>query len=163
MSLHFAPALQEALDDLDGELRAPAQAVGIALAAQLARLRPAVTHARDAGDHPDIEVVSLDLEHDGAPDGLSLAACEVAHHSYMTSRGAPEDTSLGALAIARVLIWVQRAAVLGTPAEILWIGPPQRRPADVEGIEITAACVASVGGVRRTAKALAVVRPQGPR
>jgi hypothetical protein len=159
MSVRFTPALQEALDGLDGDLRAPAHAVGISLAAQLGTLRPAITHAPDQGNDPDIEVLALDLDGEGGPDPVSLAACRIAHDSYVTARGAPSGASLGALALARVLVWLQRAAVLGTPAEVVWIGPPQRRPDHALGIQITASCTALVDGTRRTARALAVVRP----
>jgi len=159
MSMRFIPALQEALDDLDGDLRAPAHAVGLSQAGQLSKLRPAVTPVGSGDLSPDVEIVALDLDGEGAPDSVSLAACRAAHDSYVTARGAPDGTSLGALALARLLVWVQRAAVLGTPAEVVWIGPPHRRPEDADGFRITASCVAVIDGTRRTAKAQAVVRP----
>ncbi len=164
MSLRFAPALQETLEELDPDLRGAALAIGTALGGQLGRLRPALSQGADPATAPDVEVISLALDADGEPDGVSLAAIRAAHQAYVSARGAPDATSLGALAIARLLVWAQRAALLGATPAISWIGPEQRRPADATGIEIHAACVGLVDGTRRTAKALALVRatPRGP-
>ncbi len=162
MSLQLAPALREVLDATDPDLRAAAQAIGIAVAAQLEPLRPALTRA---GGHPasvPVEIVSLDLIPEDPPDGLTLVACEAAHQTYVRGRGAPAATSLGALAIARLLVWAQRAAILGRPPTILWIGPVQRRPEGLEGIEIHSACSGLVTGVKRTAKAVAVIQRPDP-
>ena len=156
--MQFAPALREALDTSDPDLRAAAHAIGLSVAAQLGPLRPALTRGTEGPRRPSVEILALDLAHEGAPDGLSLAACEAAHHAYVSSRGEPDAASLGALAIARLLVWGQRAALLGRAPEILWIGPVARRPDDLEGIEINATCTATVDGVRRTAAAVAVVR-----
>ncbi len=159
MSLRFAPALQETLEGLDPDLRGAAHAIGIGLGGQLGRLRPALSHGADAAAAPDVEVLSLELAPEGDPDGVSLAAIHAAHKAYVSARGAPEGASLGALAIARLLVWAQRAAVLGATPTITWIGPVQRRPAEASGIEIHASCVGLVDGTRRTAKALAVIDP----
>jgi hypothetical protein len=157
MSLQLAPALREVLDETDPDLRAAAQAIGFAVAGQLEPLRPALT--RGSGDSPpEVEIVAIDLTPEGPPDGLALVACEAAHQAYVRSRGAPAATSLGALAIARLLVWGQRAAILGTAPNILWIGPAQRRPEALEGIEIHAACSGIVDGAKRTAKAVAVIQ-----
>lgn len=162
MSLRFAPALQETLDGLDPELAGPAQAIGIGLAGQLERLRPAISRGDGASLSSDAELVSLDLAPEGEPDALSLAACAAAHRAYVASRGARESTSLGALAIARLLVWAQRAALLGTAPRIVWIGPPQRRPTDATGITVRASAVAVIDGTRRSAAAVAVVERPGP-
>jgi len=164
MSLQLAPALREALDATDPDLRPAAQAIGIAVAAQLEPLRPALTRTDGDVASRDVEVVVLDLDPEGPPDGLTLASCEAAHNAYVRARGAPSATSLGALAIARLLVWAQRAAILGKAPTILWIGPAQRRPDGVEGIAIHSTCTARVAGARRTAKAVAVIQrpPSGP-
>ena len=156
--MQFAPALREALDTSDPDLRAAAHAIGLSVAAHLGTLRPALTRGADGHTGPSVEVDAIDLAHEGAPDGLSLAACEAAHRAYVASRGEPEAASLGALAIARLLVWGQRAALLGRAPEVLWIGPVARRPDDLDGIEVDASCTAMVDGVRRTAAAVAVVR-----
>ena len=162
MSLQLAPALREVLDATDPDLRAAAQAIGFAVGAQLGPLRPALTRAGEQSV-PAVEIVSLDLVPDGPPDGLTLVACEAAHDAYVRARGAPAATSLGALAIARLLVWGQRAAILGRAPTILWIGPVQRRPEGLEGIEIHSACAGLVAGVKRTAKALAVIQRPDPK
>jgi hypothetical protein len=159
MGMRLAPALQETLETLDPDLRGPAHAIGMSLGTQLGRLRPALSHGADPAVPPEVEVLSLALAPEGEPDAISLAACQAAHQSYVASRGAASATSLGALAIARLLVWAQRAALLGAPPEITWIGPVQRRPADASGIEIHASCVALVDGARHTAKAVALVQP----
>lgn len=159
MSLRFAPALQETLEDLDPDLRGAAHAIGVGLGAQLGRLRPAMSQGADPAAVPDVEVVSLELASEGEPDALSFAAIRAAHHAYVSARGAPDGASLGAFAIARLLVWAQRAALLGATPTITWIGPVQRRPAEASGIEIHASCVGVVDGTQRTAKALAVIDP----
>jgi hypothetical protein len=158
MSLQLAPALREALDATDPDLRPAAQAIGIAVAAQLQPLRPALTRSDGDAATADVEIVVLDLDPEGPPDGLTIASCEAAHDAYVRARGAPSATSLGALAIARLLVWAQRAAILGRAPTILWIGPSQRRPDGLDGIEIHSTCSGRVAGVRRTAKAVAVLR-----
>jgi len=157
MSLRFAPALQETLEDLDPDLGGAAHAIGVGLGAQLGRLRPALSQGTDPAAVPDVEIVSLDLASEGAPDPLSLAAIRAAHHAYVSARGAPDGASLGAFAIARLLVWAQRAAILGATPTVRWIGPIQRRPPETSGIEVHASCVGVVDGTRRTAKALAVI------
>jgi len=159
MALRLASGLQETLETLDPDLRGAANAIGMNLGGQLTRLRPALSLGADTTVPADVEVLSLALLPEGEPDAISLAACLAAHQAYVNARGAPDSASLGALAIARLLVWAQRAALLGTPPEIIWIGPTQRRPADAEGIEIHTSCVAVVDDTRRAAKALALVRP----
>jgi hypothetical protein len=159
MSLRFAPALQGTLEEIDPDLRGAAHAIGLGLGAQLGRLRPALSQGADPTTAPDVEVTSLTLAAEGEPDGLSLAAIRAAHQAYVSARGAPDGASLGALAIGRLLVWAQRAALLGTTPTIVWIGPEQRRPPDATGIEIHAACVGLVDGSRRTARALALIQP----
>jgi hypothetical protein len=163
MSLRLAPALHETLAELDPDLRGAAHAIGMGLGGQLGRLRPALSHGADPAAAPDVEVLSLELASEGEPDGISLAAIEAAHQAYVAARGVPNGASLGAFAIARLLVWAQRAALLGAPPTIAWIGPVQRRPAEVAGIEIHASCVGMVDGTRHTAKALAVIEatPRG--
>ena len=138
MSLRFAPALQGTLEEIDPDLRGAAHAIGLGLGAQLGRLRPALSQGPDPATAPDVEVTSLTLAAEGEPDGLSLAAIRAAHQAYVSARGAPDGASLGALAIGRLLVWAQRAALLGTTPTIVWIGPEQRRPPEATGIEIHA-------------------------
>ena len=159
MSLRFAPALQETLEEVDPDLRGAAHAIGMGLGGRLGRLRPALSRGTDPSAVPDVEVLSLALATEGEPDALSLAAIGAAHQAYVSSRGAPDGASLGALAIARLLVWAQRAALLGAAPQIIWIGPEPRRPADATGIAVHAACVGLVDGSRRTAKAVAVIAP----
>jgi len=159
MSLRFSPALQETLEEVEPDLRGAAHAIGMGLGGQLARLRPALSRGGDSDAVPDVEVLSLALVPEGEPDGLSLTAIRAAHQAYVSTRGTPDGASLGALAIARLLVWAQRAALLGATPKIIWIGPEQQRPGDATGIEIHAACVGLVDGSRRTARALALIAP----
>lgn len=125
---------------------------------QLVRLAPGLTRAGDDGADPSALLVSLDLDHEGAPDALSLAACVAAHRAYVTARGRPEGVSAGALAIARLLVWAQRAALLGPAPRIGWIGPAARRPeGDTESLALGARCALEVDGATRRAEALALV------
>jgi hypothetical protein len=144
------------VDALDPELRAGAEAIGMSLAPQLGRLRPGLSKGA-AEAAPDVLLVSLTLGPEEGPDPLSMAAVQAAHRAYVRGRGAPDGASLGALALARLLVWAQRAAILGRPPRIAWIGPEARRPEGVAGTAITAACTAEVDGARRSARAVAVV------
>ncbi|MEW6582959.1 MAG: hypothetical protein AB1416_09380, partial [Actinomycetota bacterium] len=156
--LRLPPGLQADLDALDPELRAAARAIGAGLRAELSRMRPALSRG-DGGSDVDAELVSLDLEHEGGADAVSLSACLAAHRAYVTERGHPDGVSLGALAIARLLVWGTRASLLGAAPRVRWIGPPGRRPdlAD-DQVALSATAVASVGGVERRAGAVAVVQ-----
>lgn len=158
MSLRLDHSSQAALDALDAELRAAAEALGFALLPQLTRLKPGMSR-RDADADGEPVLESLALAPEGEPDPLSLAAVVAAHRAYARSRGDADGVSAGALAIARLLVWNQRAAMLGRAPKVAWIGPEARRPENVEGVALTASCVLRTGDTRRTARAVAVVRP----
>lgn len=163
MGLRLADAHSERIGSLEPGLRSAAEALGLALRPQLAGLAPGLTRPRQ-GDPPGAEAVltSLDLDHEGEPDTLSLAACLAAHRAYVGSRGDPEGVSAGALALARLLVWAQRAAMLGAAPRIEWIGPAPRRPAGHEAsVALAARCALELGGVVRRAEALALIaRPE---
>jgi hypothetical protein len=153
--LRLSDELRARLDGLEPEVRGGAEALGIAAAAELARLAPGLTRP-EAGAPPDATLVALDLEHEGAPDGASLAACMAAHAAYVRRRGAPEGVSAGALALTRLLVWTQRAAMLGAPARLAWIGPSARAGAPGPGRHVlTARCALEMGGRVRRAEATA--------
>jgi hypothetical protein len=156
LSLDDAGAARVA--ELDGELRGAAEAIGLAVAVQLVRLRPALMAAQP--DEPSAVLVGLTLERDGEADALSLAACLAAHRAYVTRRRRPHAVSAGALALSRVLVWGQRAALLGPSPQMIWLGPPMRRPdGHSEALEVRASCVLAIDGNRREARALGLVRP----
>lgn len=138
-----------------------AEAIGAGLSARIAELAPALSRPADAGAaEPDGVLVELDLDHEGAPDGLSLAACVAAHRAYVSARGRPAAISTGALAIARLLVWAHRAAVLGTAPKIAWIGPAPRLPAaDAGQVVLRARCAVRVDDATRRAEAAALVVP----
>ena len=106
---------------------------------QLARLAPGADPRRGGRrGEPDALLVELDLDHEGAPDALCLAACLAAHRAYVAARGRPEGVSAGALALARLLVWAQRAAMLGPAPRIAGSARPRGaraggRPADPLG------------------------------
>jgi hypothetical protein len=156
MGLRLSPEDASALEGLEPELRAAAEAIGLSLGTQLGRLRPGLSKGA-AGAAPDVLLVSLTLGPEDRPDAVSLAAVAAAHRAYLRARGAPDGASLGALALARLLVWAQRAAMLGTTPRIAWIGPEPRRPEGVPGTAVTAACTAEVDGARRAARAVAIV------
>ena len=132
------------------------EVIGAGLAPQLSQLRPGLARREDG--EPDALLAELDLDREGPPDALSLAGCLAAHHAYVTARGEPGGVSVGALALARLLVWASRAALLGAPPRIAWIGPPARRPDPAPGqFELGSRCVAEVDGVRREARAVALV------
>ncbi len=156
LSLDDAGAARVA--EIDAELRGAAEAIGLAVAIQLDRLRPALMAAQP--DEPSAVLVGLTLERDGEPDGITLAACLAAHQAYVARRRRRNAVSAGALALSRVLVWGQRAALLGPSPEMLWLGPPTRRPEEHSGaIEVRATCVLQINGNRREARALGLVRP----
>ena len=156
MALRLPPELSAALDALEPDLRLGAGAIGTGIREQLSQMRPALVRA-DQGE-ADVELRSLDLDREGAPDPVSLAACLAAHRAYVAGRGRPEGVSLGALALARILVWAARASMLGPAPRIAWIGPPTRRPTPGEHqVEISATAVGAVGGVERRASAVALV------
>ncbi|MGD9694782.1 MAG: hypothetical protein AB7V42_03870 [Thermoleophilia bacterium] len=156
MSLRLSDDHNRLLGDLDGELRAAAEAIGLALGGQLTRLAPALTRPAE-GDEADARLAALDLEHEDAPDGVSLAACLAAHRAYVASRGDPSAVSAGALALGRLLVWGQRAALLGPAPRIVWLGPPARRPERSDVVALRATCALEMAGATRRAAALALI------
>jgi hypothetical protein len=154
---------RDAVAALDGDLRAAARAIGVSLGPELARLRPALAPAAGDGREPDAELTALDLDRDGEPDALTLAACLAAHDEYVTRAGRAGGVSLGALALGRLLVWASRAALLsGRPPRIRFIGPPRRAPEAGPGeLLLSAHCAATVAGEARQARAVAVVGAPG--
>jgi hypothetical protein len=166
MGLRLADAQAEMLRGLEPELRMAAEAIGAGLRDQLTRLAPGLTRPAQGGDDPEVDavLVELDLDHEGAPDALSLAACVAAHRTYVTARGRPEAVSAGALALGRLLVWAQRAALLGPAPRLVWVGPAARRPeGHDERVALSARCALEVGGRTRRAEALALVERPEPR
>lgn len=165
MALRLPDAQAERLRALDPELRMAAEAIGMGLRDQLTRLAPGLTRPSEGQDDTAIDatLVDLDLDHEGAPDALSLAACIAAHRSYVAGRGRPDGVSAGALALGRLLVWAQRAALLGPPPRVVWLGPATRRPADLEGrIVLSARCALEIGGRTRRAEAVALIEAPPP-
>ena len=163
MPLRLAEAHAEASGGLEPELRAAAEAIGAGLQPHLTRLAPGLTRPRD-GEPGDATatLVALDLDHEGEPDGLSLVACVAAHRGYVTARGDPDGVSAGALAIARLLVWGQRAAMLGPAPRIEWIGPAARRPEPGARLALAARCALELSGATRRAEAVALIAaPEG--
>jgi hypothetical protein len=157
VGLHLPEEQRAAIDGLEAELRVAAEALGAGLRGQLVTLRPGLVAAE--GDEPASgTLVALDLEREGAPDALSLAACLAAHRAYVAARGQADGLSLGALALGRLLVWAQRAALLGPAPKVAWLGPPNRRPEPRPGqFALEARCVARVGDRDREARAVALV------
>lgn len=164
MGLRLTDAHSELLGTLEPELRAAAEALGAALQPQLASLAPGLTRPREGDpDDGDAVMAALDLDHEGAPDALSLAACVAAHRAYVTGRGQASGVSAGALALARLLVWAQRAAMLGPAPRIEWIGPAPRRPeGSQERLSLSARCALELGGATRRAEAVALIAPPDP-
>jgi hypothetical protein len=134
-----------------------AEAIGFGLRDQLTRLAPGLTRPPE-GAQADAVLVDLDLDHDGAPDALSLAAVMAAHRSYVAARGQPEGVSAGALALGRLLVWAQRAALLGPAPKVVWVGPATRRPEDEEGrLALSARSAVTMAGTTRRAEAVALI------
>lgn len=155
MAVHLSEAQRAAIAALEPDLRTAAEAIGIGTVAQLASLAPGLTAV---GGPATLTQVSLDPE--GEPDPLSLAAIVAAHDGYVRHRGTREGVSTGALAIARLLVWASRAAVIGPTPTIAWIGPETRAPADTPGTRLRA--TATVTTSERTHTARAVVIITGP-
>jgi len=153
MGLRLQPEAVSALARLDPELRAAAEAIGRSVATQLGRLKPGTTAAPQGA-----VLTSVAMAPEGEPDLVSLAAIAAAHHAYVRGRGDAEAVSTGALALARLLVWGQRAAMLGPAPRITWIGPEPRRPEGTDGVALTAECVIEIpGGTRRRARAVALL------
>lgn len=163
MPLSLAPAHAAAVDGVELELRLGAEAIGTGLLPELARLSPALAPAGDDGAEPEAVLERLDLDHEGAPDGLSLAACVAAHRAYVSRRGRPGALSTGALALARLLVWAHRAALLGSPPSMAWIGPAPRLPEAAAGqVVLRARAAVAAGGATRRAEAAALIAaPRG--
>jgi hypothetical protein len=151
--------LSRRVDALDRELRLGAEMIGAGLVARIAGLAPALAPAD--GDEPDALLTTLDLDHEGAPDALSLVACIAAHRGYVTGRGRPAGVSAGALALSRLLVWVHRAALLGAAPTLGWIGPAPRLPeAAADQVVLRSRCSVQVGDSTRRAEAAALLTPR---
>jgi hypothetical protein len=158
VGLRLTDAHSERLGALEPGLRAAAEALGVALRPRLGELAPGITRPPDGEGDADALLSSLDLDREGEPDPLSLAACLAAHRAYVAGRGRPEAVSAGALALARLLVWGQRAAMLGPAPRIEWLGPSARRPEGMDDrIALAARCALEVGGSVRRAEALALI------
>jgi hypothetical protein len=145
------------VEALEPELRVAAEALGAGVRDQLVKLAPAMTR-QPAGEAGDAVLLELDLEREGAPDGLSLAACLAAHRAYVAARGDAGGLSIGCLALARLLVWAQRAALLGPSPRLEWLGPAGRRPEPGGGqLALAARCAVEVGGRTRRAEAAALI------
>lgn len=155
MALRLPAGWSAALTALEPEVRSAADAMGMALAPAVDRLRPGMTRL----DDPEPLLEGLPLGPEAEPDPVSLAGVLALHSAYVRRRGAADGVSLGALAIGRLLVWTQRAALLGPAPHVAWIGPEARRPPGVEGTAIPATATVSAAGARRSARAVALVRP----
>jgi hypothetical protein len=163
VGLRLAPEHQAALDGLDPELRIAAESIGAALRPELTRRAPGlVPEATEREPAAEPVLVALELDREPRPDPLTLAACLAGHRAYVAARGRPEGLSLGALALARLLVWASRAALLGPAPKLEWIGPLTRRPEATHGqVALEARCVCEVGGRRREARAGALAASSG--
>ena len=156
MTLRLSDTQSALLGGLDAELKVAAEAIGAGLQQQLTQLAPALSKAPEG--EPEATLQSLELDHEGDADALCLAACVAAHRSYVTARGRPGGTSTGALAIARILVWAHRAAMLGAPPTIAWIGPAPRLPeAGADQAVLRARCAVTIAGTTRRAEAAAII------
>lgn len=159
MALRLSDAHSERVGALEPGLRAAAEAIGVALRPRLSQLAPGLTRPREADpEDADAVLVGLDLDREGEPDPLSLVACTAAHAAYVGSRGRADAVSAGALALARLLVWAQRAAMLGPAPRVEWIGPAARRPEEMgDRIALSARCALEMGGAIRRAEAVALI------
>jgi hypothetical protein len=159
VGLRLDAAHQELITGVEPELRVAAEALGMGLRDQLTRLAPGLTRATEGDEDPEAVLVTLDLDREGAPDALSLAACVAAHRAYVLARGRADGVSAGALALARLLVWAQRAALLGPPPRIAWLGPAPRKPDTAGKVELAARAAVRIGDVTRRAEAVALIEP----
>jgi hypothetical protein len=159
VGLRLSDAHSELVGGLEPELRVAAEAIGLGLRAQLVHLAPGLTRSGEGeGGGVEATLVELDLDHEGGPDAVSLAACVAAHRAYVGARSRPDAVSAGALAIARLLVWAQRAALLGPPPRVEWLGPAARAPEVGEGrVVLGARCALEVAGRTRRAEAVALL------
>lgn len=156
MSLRLPDELRLGIEALEPELLAAAQAIGLGVLPKLTELKPGLTDT-PAGASAALD--ALDLDRDGAPDPLSAAAVLAAHQAYVRQRGRADGLSLGALSLARLLVWVQRAAMLGGPSpQIVWVGPESRLPDGLTGTRLVATATITGDGRRRSARAVAIVQ-----
>lgn len=133
------------------------------LRGELVRLAPALTRPPEGGaGDAEATLGTLDLDHEGPPDGLSLLACIAAHRSYVIARGDAGGVSVGALALARLLVWAQRAAMLGPAPHIEWIGPASRCPAVSGRLVLRARSSVVMNDAARRAEAVALITPPPP-
>ncbi len=86
-------------------------------------------------------------------------ACIAAHRAYVTARGRSGGVSAGALALARLLVWAQRAALLGRPPRIGWIGPAPRTPEAEGRVALAARAAVKIGDATRRAEAVVLLEP----
>jgi len=142
---------------LDPELAGAARAIGLAVSQRLVAMRPALRAVADDGTEPTVVLAGIDMEPADPGDPITLVACLDAHHAYVVSRGRPDGVSLGALALARILVWAARAEVLGRAPSIGWIGPPARRPDGMGGHLIASDARGAVDGKPCHARAAALV------
>lgn len=160
MGLRLTDDHSELLRAVEPELRVAAEALGMGLRGELTRLSPALTRPPEgAPEGVEATLTALDLDHEGQPDALSLIACVAAHRTYVTARGDAEGVSAGALALARLLVWAQRAAMLGPAPRIEWIGPAPRRPETAGRLSLSARCALELQGATRRAEAVALITP----
>lgn len=160
MPLRLSEAHQGLVGAVEPELRAAAEALGAGLGGELTRLAPGLTRPRDGEPGDGVAtLVALDLDHEGPPDGLTLAAVLAAHRGYVAARGQADGVSAGALAIARLLVWAQRAAMLGAAPRVEWIGPSARRPDPGRRLVLAARCALELNGATRRAEAVALIAP----
>lgn len=65
--------MQDRLDDLEPDLRAAAGAIGAAIGAELARIRPALVRgSNDDAYEPEGVLLGLELEHEGIADAVAV-------------------------------------------------------------------------------------------
>ncbi len=162
MTLRLPDSLRAPIEALEPELLAAAQAIGLGALPKLSELKPGLTDTSAPGT-PSLE--AIDLPPEGAPDALSAAAVLAAHQAYVRQRGAPDAISLGALSLARLIVWMQRATMLGGgPPQVVWIGPEGRLPDGLTGTRLVATATIEQDGRRRSARAVAIVQaaPDSP-
>jgi len=158
MGLGVSDSDARAISELEPEMRVTAEALGAGMADRLVELAPSLTKDGD-NSRPKAEMITLALDREETPDPLSLLACLGAHRAYVSRRGDPEAVSLGALALARLLVWAARATLIGKGPDLIWLGPSARRPEPGIGQHVIAARArARFSSGMREAKAEALVR-----
>jgi len=56
-------------------------------------------------------------------------------------------------------VWAQRAALLGPPPRIAWLGPAPRKPETEGKVELAARAAVRIGDATRRAEAVALIEP----